>query len=63
MLILRVEEMLCNTCPYRISFVDDQSIFPLVRTNALKRCPRLIYLPSVKLAGTENFDLTPSHAW
>ena len=55
--------MLCNTCPYRISSVDDQSTFPLVRTNALKRYPRLIYLPSVTLAGIENFDLTPTHAW
>ena len=55
--------MLCNTCPYRISFVEDQSILLLVRTNALKRCPRLIYLPSVTLAGIENCDLTPTHAW
>ena len=31
--------MLCNACPYKISFVEDQSIFPLVRTNALKRIP------------------------
>ena len=53
--------MLCNTCPYRISSVDDQSTFPLVRTNA--RYPRLIYLPSVTLAGIENLDLTPTHAW
>ena len=53
--------MLCNTCSYRISFVEDQSIFPLARTNALKRCPRLVlvYLPSVTLAGIVNFDLMP----